>query len=82
MTEATDIERVVAALKKVPEKRLLIIDLANRIPMKDGQLDYDAVTAIQPEVNMAIAEAKMYGAQTLMAIDSLKRVIALGEEDV
>ncbi|MFC1990301.1 hypothetical protein ACFLVW_07120 [Chloroflexota bacterium] len=82
MTEATDIERVVAALKEVPEKRLLIIDLANRIPMKDGQLDYDAVTAIQPEVNMAIAEAKMYGAQTLMAIDSLKRVMALGEEDV
>jgi len=82
MTEATDIERVVAALKKVPEKRLLIIDLANRIPMKDGQLDYDAVTAIQPEVNMAIAEAKMYGAQTLMAIDSLKRVVALGEKDV
>ena len=82
MTEATDIERVVAALKKVPEKKLLIIDLANRISMKDGKLDYDAVTAIQPEVNMAIAEAKMYGTQTLMAIDSLKRVMALGEEDV
>ena len=82
MTEPGDIERVVAALKKVPEKRLLIIDLANRIPMKDGQLDYDAVTAIQPEVNMAIAEAKMYGTQTLMAVDSLKRVIARSEEDV
>jgi len=82
MTEPADIERVVAALKKVPEKRLLIIDLANRIPMKDGQLNYDAVTAIQPEVNMAIAEAKMYGTQTLMAVDSLKRVINRGEEDV
>ena len=82
MTEPPDIERVVAALKKVPEKRLLVIDLANRIPMKDGQLDYDAVTAIQPEVNMAIDEAKMYGTQTLMAVDSLKRVIARGEEDV
>ena len=82
MTEAAVIERVVASLKKVPEKRLLMIDLANRIPMKDGQLDYDAVTAIQPEVNMAIAEAKMYGTQTLMAVDSLKRVIARGEEDV
>ncbi|MDO8715719.1 MAG: hypothetical protein Q7J73_02785 [Dehalococcoidales bacterium] len=82
MTEATDIERVVAALNKVPEKSLLLIDLANRIPMKDGQLDYDAVTAIQPEVNMAVAEAKMYGTQTLMAVDSLKRVIARGEEDV
>ncbi|MDO8717333.1 MAG: hypothetical protein Q7J73_11100 [Dehalococcoidales bacterium] len=82
MTEAADIERVVAALRKVPEKRLLLIDLANRIPMKDGQLDYDAVTAIQPEVNMAIVEAKMYGTQTLMAVDSLKRLIARGEEDV
>ena len=82
MTEAADIERVIASLREVPEKRLLMIDLANRIPMKDGQLDYDAVTAIQPEVNMAIAEAKMYGTQTLMAVDSLKRVIARGEEDV
>ena len=82
MTETGDIERVVAALKKVPEKRLLIIDLANRIPMKDGQLDYDAVAAIQPEVNLDIAEAKMYGTQTLMAVDSLKRVMGRGQEDV
>ena len=82
MTESEDIERVVAALKKVPEKRLLLIGLANRIPMKDGQLDYDAVTAIQPEVNMAIAEAKMYGTQTLMAVDSLKRVMTRDQDDV
>ena len=82
MTKPGDIERVVAALKKVHEKRLLIIDLANRIPMKDGQLDYDVVTAIQPEVNMAVTEAKMYGTQTLMAVDSLKRVLARGQEDV
>ena len=82
MTESSDIERVVAALRKVPEKSLLLIDLANHIPMKDGQLDYDAVTAIQPEVNLAVAEAKMYGTQTLMAVDSLKRVMARGEDDV
>ena len=82
MTESADIGRVVTALKKVPEKRLLLIDLANRIPMKDGQLDYDAVAAIQPEVNMAIAEAKMYGTQTLMAVDSLKRIMARGQDDV
>ena len=82
MTEAADIERVVASLRKVPEKRLLMIDLANRVPMKDGALDYDAVTAIQPEVNMAVAEAKMYGTQTLMAVDSLKRVITRGQDDV
>jgi len=74
--------RGIAALNKAPEKRLLLIDLANRIPMKDGAPDYDAVTAIQPEVNMAIAEAKMYGTQTLMAVDSLKRVLARGQDDV
>ena len=82
MSESEDIERVVASLKKVPKKSLLLIDLANRITMKDGQLDYDAVAAIQPEVNMAVVEAKMYGTQTLMAVDSLKRMMARGQEDV
>ncbi|MBI2851281.1 MAG: hypothetical protein HYX80_09655 [Chloroflexi bacterium] len=82
MSEPADIEGVIASLKKVPEKRLLIIELANRLPMKDGALDYDAVAAIQPEVNMAIAEAKMYGTQTLMAVDGLKRLVAQDEEDV
>ncbi len=81
MTESEDIERVVAALKKVPEKSLLIIDLANRIPRKDGELDYDEVASIQPEVNMAIAEAKTYGAQTLMAVDTLKRLGAREERE-
>ena len=82
MTESTDIERVVASLKKVPEKKLLIIELANRIPMKDGELDYDEVARLQPEVNMAVAEAKMYGTQTLMAVDSLKRLSPRDEADV
>ena len=82
MTESADIERVVASLKKVPEKDLLIIELANRIPMKDGELDYGEVTRLQPEVNMAVAEAKMYGTQTLMAVDSLKRLAPQDEADV
>ena len=82
MTESTDIERVVASLKKVPRKNLLIIELANRIPMKDGELDYEEVTRLQPEVNMAVAEAKMYGTQTLMAVDSLKRLAPRDEADV
>ncbi len=81
MNESEDIERVISSLKKVPEKRLLIIELANSIPRKDGELDYDEVANIQPEVNMAIAEAKMYGSHTLMAVDSLKRLDAR-EEDV
>lgn len=76
MSQSEDIEKVVASLKKVPEKRLLIIELARSIPRKDGELDYEALADIQPEVNMAIAEAKMYGSQTLMAVDTLKRLNA------
>ena len=80
MNETEDIERVVASLKTVPEKHLLIIELANRAPRKDGGLDYDELANIQPEVNMAIAEAKMYGAQTLMAVDTLKKLDARKED--
>lgn len=76
MAENEYITRVVFALKKVPEKKLLLIELANRYT-KDGELDYDRLADIQPEVNMAIAEAKMYGAYTLVAVDTLKRVEAV-----
>ena len=84
MSESQDIERLIFALKKVPAKRLLIIELANRFTV-DGELDYDGLTQAQPEVNLAIVEAKMYGAYTLMAVDTLKRLEAIpanvGPED-
>jgi len=81
MNESDYIERVIISLKKVPAKHLLLIELANNAPRKDGELDYDKLAGIQPEVNMAIAEAKMYGSHTLRAVDSLKRLDAR-EEDV
>ena len=73
MNESEYLERVYSALKKVPKKNLLIIELANRY-LKDGVLDYTGLAEAQPEVNMAIAEAKMYGAHTMVAVDTLKRV--------
>ena len=75
MNESEHIERVVNALKKVPSKSLLIIELANRFT-KGGKLDYEGLAEAQPEVNMAIAEAKMYGSHTLMAVDTLKHLEA------
>ena len=81
MSESDYIGRVVESLKKVPEKHLLIIELANKAPMKDGELDYEELANIQPEVNLAIAEAKMYGAHTLIAVDTLRR-LNVQEEDV
>ena len=82
MDESENIERVINALKNVPEKHLLIIELANKITWKDDEIDYEELENIQPEVNLAIAEAKIYGSQTLMAVDTLKKLIAGTEEDV
>jgi len=71
MPEAENIEKVVIALKKVPEKKLLIIDLANSIPIKHGMLDIDVLAEKQREINLAVAEAKAYGTRTIMAVDAL-----------
>ena len=83
MKESEAIDRVMAALKQVPKKDLLIIELTNQACGEDGQLDYDKLESIQPDVNLAIAEAKMYGAHTLLAVDALKRLAPRQElEDV
>ncbi len=76
MSEPEYIERVVQALKKVKEKQLLLIELANSIPIKHGTLDLDVMSKKQQEINLAIAEAKAYGAGTLMAVDALVRIMS------
>ena len=76
MSEEENIEKTVRALEKVPAKQLLIIELVNRFTV-NGQLDYDALAEVQPEVEMAIAEAKMYGAYTLRAVDTLEHLEAI-----
>jgi hypothetical protein len=63
----------------VPEKKLLIIELANTIPIINGELDYRELADRQLAVNLAIAEAKVYGAHTLQAVDSLVRLRAIRE---
>lgn len=72
--ESERIDKVIFALKKVPEKHLRIIELANQIPIKYGELDYAEVTERQPEINLAIAEAKTYGGHTIQAVDALIRL--------
>jgi hypothetical protein len=79
VSEPENIERVVAALTKVPEKRLLIIELANRFALDDGMIDQQAVEASQAEVNLAVAEAKTYGAHTPNAVDNLRRLEAVSD---
>lgn len=71
MSEADDIEKVVRALKTVPEKKLLIIEIANDVVTEKGDLDYDKLIDKQREVNLAIAEAKAYSQATQRAIRAL-----------
>jgi hypothetical protein len=79
MTQKEDIDRIVAALLKVTAKKLLIIELANTTPIVNGELDYSELADRQLAVNLAIAEAKVYGAHTLQAVDSLVRLRAAKE---
>ena len=74
MTEPEDIDRIITALLKAPEKRLMIIEIANTIPIVNGELDYAELTNRQLEINLAVAEAEVYGAHTLQAVDSLVRL--------
>lgn len=76
MSEPENIERVVRALEKVPPKKLLIIELVNRFTV-NGELDYEALAEAEPEINIAIAEAKMYGAHTIRAVNTLEQLEAI-----
>lgn len=60
MSEAENINGIVSALGKVPEARLKLVELANRLKGEDGQLQYDGFGEIQGEINVAVAEARAY----------------------
>lgn len=75
MSEPYTIEKLVKALERVPEKKLLIIDLVNEFA-SGGEIDVDGLAEKEGEVNLAIAEAKMYGSHTLIAVNSLMNLEA------
>lgn len=74
MSKTKDIEKVITALRKVPEKHLLIIDLTNQLTLPNGDLDIAELARRQPEINLAIAEAKAYGNGTIKAVEALNRL--------
>jgi hypothetical protein len=78
-TESEKIDKVVAALRTVKPKKLLIIELANSLKMVNGEFDYQELTNRQLEVNLAIQEASTYGSHTLQAVDALVRLKARKE---
>jgi len=81
MREKEDIEKVVNALQKVPERHLLLIELANSIPVTGGSLDVNTLLEKRPEINLATAEAVAYGNHTIQAVDALVRLLGRTDED-
>jgi len=79
MNDSENIERVVAALIKVPEKKLRIIELVNSIPIVNGGLDYKVLSDKAPGINLVIQEAEVYGAHTMQVVESLLTVRAKEE---
>jgi hypothetical protein len=75
MNEAEYIDLIVKALRKVPAKRLLLIELANKIPIVNGVPDEKVLAEMQPEINLATAEAKMYGAHTMSVVVTLSMLL-------
>ena len=65
---------VVAILRRVPEKRLAVFDLATHLVDGDGERDTEAAADRQPEINLAIAEAESYARATRSAVEALHRI--------
>lgn len=74
MAELTT-ERIIEALKKVPEKKLRIVDLVDQVTV-NGEIDYDLVAKKHKEFNLAEAEARAYIQLTQQAIFVLRKVPA------
>lgn len=66
---------IVVILRRVPAKRLRILDLVAELVDGAGELDIEAA-ACQPELNLAVAEAKAYARATERATDALRRLPA------
>ena len=64
----------VAILRRVPETRLQVLELAAQLLDQDGELDLDAAAARQPEINLAIAEVEAYTRATRQAVEAIRRL--------
>ena len=78
MNDKKNIDKVIAAILTVPEKKLLLIQIVNSIPIKNGEIDYLEIHKRTLEINLAITEAKTYGVHTMQAVDALLRLRSKG----
>ena len=65
---------VIAILRRVPEKRLRIFELAAELLDELGDVDADAAALRQPEVNLAVAEVETYARATRQTSEALRQL--------
>jgi PRTRC genetic system protein C len=68
------IAEVVRSIRRVPEKRLRVFELAGELLDSRGDVDIDTAAARAPEVNLAVAEAEAYARGTERALAALRRL--------
>ena len=67
---------IVETLRRVPEKRLRVFELAEQLRGPAGELDLDAVGRYGPAIDLACLEAEGYARGTRTAVAALRRLPA------
>lgn len=67
---------IIDILRRVPEKRLRVFDLASDLCGPDGSLDLAAAGRRGPEIDLALLEAETYARGTRAAVAALRRLPA------
>jgi PRTRC genetic system protein C len=67
---------IIGLLRRVPEKRLRVFELAAELLDARGEIDVDEAARREPEINLAVAEAQAYASATAQAVDALRRLPA------
>jgi hypothetical protein len=75
--ETQMIDRMVEILRNVPAKKLMIIELANQIPVVNGEFDEKMLQELAPEIKLASQEALNYGRLTINAVNRLIEIKAI-----
>ena len=84
---ALTIKRIVDVLRKVPEKKFRITELAPRLLDADGKVDIVKAMDEQGELNLAIAEVQFYVHATKTTLKALhhldgKKLDAVDDLDI
>lgn len=71
---SSQLDVIIDILRNVPEKKLLIIELVNKIPLKHGDFDIEVLKEMQTDIRLAVSEAKEYARHTNQAVEMIAKV--------